>query len=235
MKQENYKILVVDDEEDIVEIIKIYLEDEGYEVVTAYDGEKALEMVRMESPHLIILDIMLPKVDGFEICRQIRTEGTVPIMILSAKKTDVVDTIVGLELGADDYMIKPFEPKELVARVKALLRRAYREEYRLRSPGGNITFKELTIDVQRRQVFIRGESPKLTAKEFDLLLFLASRPGRVYSRNQLLDEVWGREYIVGPRTVDVHIRRLRMEIEKDETEPEYIQTVWGVGYKFAEN
>ncbi len=235
MKQENYKILVVDDEEDIVEFIKIYLEEEGYEVVTAYDGEEALEMVRMESPHLIILDIMLPKVDGFEICRQIRTEKTVPIIILSARKTDAVDKIVGLELGADDYMIKPFETKELVARVKALLRRAYREEYRLKSPSGNITFKELTIDVQRRQVFIRGESPKLTAKEFDLLLFLASRPGRVYSRNQLLDEVWGHEYIVGPRTVDVHIRRLREQIEKDEIKPEYIQTVWSVGYKFAED
>ena len=235
MKQENYKILVVDDEEDIVEIIRLYLEDEGYEVIAAYDGKEALEMARMESPHLIILDIMLPKMDGLEICRQVRTEETIPIMILSAKKTDVVDTVVGLELGADDYMIKPFEPKELVARVKALLRRAYREEYRLRSPGGNITFKELTIDVQRRQVFLKGKSLDFTAKEFDLLLFLASRPGRVYSRDQLLDEVWGREYIVGPRTVDVHVRRLREKIEEDEIAPEYIQTVWGVGYKFTEN
>jgi len=229
-----YKILVVDDEEDIVEIIKLYLEDEGYEVIAAYDGFEALEKTSYESPHLIILDIMMPKLDGFEVCRRIRTEAPIPILILTAKKTEDVDKIIGLELGADDYMIKPFNPKELTARVKALLRRTYREDYQVRSPTETIKFKDLTIDVQRRQVHIRGKSPELTVKEFDLLFFLASHPGRVYSRNQLLNEVWGRDYIVGPRTVDVHIRRLREHIEPNPSEPEYIHTVWGIGYKFAE-
>jgi len=229
-----YKILVADDEEDIVEIIRICLESEGYEVITAPDGFEALEKVRYESPHLIILDIMMPKLDGLEVCRSIRAEVSTPILILTARKTEDVDKVIGLELGADDYMIKPFDPRELAARVKALLRRTYREDYQVRSPTETIRFKNLTIDVQRRQVHISGKSLQLTVKEFDLLYFLASHPGRVYSRDQLLDEVWGRDCVVGPRTVDVHIRRLREQIEPNAAEPEYIQTIWGIGYKFAE-
>jgi len=229
-----YKILIADDEEDIVDIIKIYLESEGYEVITASDGLETLEKAEYESPHLIILDIMMPKLDGFEVCRRIRAEMSIPILILTARKTEDVDKVIGLELGADDYMIKPFDSRELVARVKALLRRTYREDYQVRSPTETIKFKGLTIDIQRRQIHIRGKSLQLTVKEFDLIFFLASHPGRVYSRNQLLDEVWGRDCIVGPRTVDVHVRRLREQIELNAAEPEYIQTVWGIGYKFAE-
>jgi DNA-binding response OmpR family regulator len=229
-----YKILVADDEEDIVDIIKIYLESEGYEVITASDGFETLKKAEYESPHLIILDIMMPKLDGFEVCRRIRAEMSTPILILTARRTEDVDKVIGLELGADDYMIKPFDSRELVARVKALLRRTYREDYQVRSPTETIKFKDLIIDIQRRQVNIRGKSLQLTVKEFDLLFFLASHPGRVYSRDQLLDEVWGRDCVVGPRTVDVHIRRLREQIESNAAEPEYIQTVWGIGYKFAE-
>ncbi|MBM3235671.1 response regulator transcription factor [Candidatus Poribacteria bacterium] len=229
-----YKILIADDEEDIVDIIKIYLESEGYEVITASDGFETLKKAEYESPHLIILDIMMPKLDGFEVCRRIRAEMSTPILILTARRTEDVDKVIGLELGADDYMIKPFDSRELVARVKALLRRTYREDYQVRSPTETIKFKDLIIDIQRRQVNIRGKSLQLTVKEFDLLFFLASHPGRVYSRDQLLDEVWGRDFVVGPRTVDVHIRRLREQIEANAAEPEYIQTVWGIGYKFAE-
>lgn len=229
-----YKILIADDEEDIVDIISIYLESEGYEVITASDGFETLEKAEYESPHLIILDIMMPKLDGFEVCRRIRAEMPTPILILTARRTEDVDKVIGLELGADDYMIKPFDSRELVARVKALLRRTYREDYQVRSPTETIKFKDLIIDIQRRQVNIRGKILQLTVKEFDLLYFLASHPGRVYSRNQLLDEVWGRDFIVGQRTVDVHIRRLREQIESNAAEPEYIQTVWGIGYKFAE-
>ena len=234
MTHENYKILVVDDEEDIVDIITVYLESEGYEVITAYDGYEALEKARYGSPHLIILDIMMPRLDGFEVCRQLRAERPTPILILTARRTDDLDKVIGLELGADDYMVKPFNPRELTARVKALLRRTYRDDYQVKSPTETVTLKDLTIDTARMQVQAGEQILELTVKEFDLLFFLASNPGRVYSRNQLLDEVWGHDYIVGPRTVDVHIRRLREQIEKNPAEPDYIKTVWGIGYKFAE-
>ena len=228
-----YKILVVDDEVDIVDFIDDYLTGEGYEVIKAYDGVKALDKMRQDLPDLVVLDIMLPRLDGFEVCKQMRIESTVPILMLTAKDTDV-DRIVGLEIGADDYMPKPFNPRELVARVKAILRRTYRQDYQPRSQTATLKYKDLSIDAERRTATIGHSQLELTMKEFDLLLFLMQNPGHVYSRDHLLDYVWGQDSFVGARTVDVHIRRLREQIETNASQPEYIITVWGVGYKFTD-
>ncbi|MCG8625386.1 MAG: response regulator transcription factor, partial [Proteobacteria bacterium] len=222
-----YKILVVDDEVDIVDFIEDYLTGEGYEVIKAYDGVKALDRMRQDRPDLVILDIMLPGLDGFEICRQTRAESTVPILMVTAKDTDV-DKIVGLEVGADDYIPKPFNPRELVARVKAILRRTYRQDYQSFNQTVTLEYKDLCIDIERRRVTVRNRPLELTMKEFDLLLFLMQNPGYVYSRDHLLDYVWGQDSFVGARTVDVHIRRLREQIEPDASQPQYIKTVWGV-------
>ena len=203
-----HRILVVDDEVDIVDFIDDYLTGEGYEVIKAYDGVKALDKMRQDLPDLVVLDIMLPGLDGFEVCKQIRTESAVPILMLTAKDTEV-DKIVGLEIGADDYMPKPFNPRELVARVKAILRRAYRQDYQPRSQTVTLKYKDLFIDAERRVATIGQRQLDLTMKEFDLLLFLMQNLGHVYSRDQLLDYVWGQDSFVGARTVDVHIRRLR--------------------------
>lgn len=228
-----YKILVVDDEVDIVDFIEDYLTGEGYEVIKAYDGAKALDRMRQDRPDLVILDIMLPGLDGFEVCRQMRAESTVPILMVTAKDTDV-DKIVGLEVGADDYIPKPFNPRELVARVKAILRRTYRQDYQSFSQMVALEYKDLCIDIERRRVTVRNRPLELTMKEFNLLLFLMQNPGYVYSRDHLLDYVWGQDSFVGVRTVDVHIRRLREQIEPDASQPQYIKTVWGVGYKFTD-
>ena len=228
-----YKILVVDDEVDIVDFIDDYLTGEGYEVIKAYDGVEALDKMRQNLPDLVVLDIMLPGLDGFEVCKQIRTESTVPILMVTAKDSDV-DKIVGLEIGADDYIPKPFNPRELVARVKAILRRTYRQDYQPHSQTVTIKYKDLSIDTERRRATIGDRMLKLTMKEFDLLLFLVRNPGHVYSRDHLLDFVWGQDSFVGARTVDVHIRRLREQIETDASQPQYIKTVWGVGYKFTD-
>jgi DNA-binding response OmpR family regulator len=228
-----YKILVVDDEVDIVDFIDDYLTGEGYEVIKAYDGVEALDKMRQEFPDLVVLDIMLPGLDGFEVCKQMRTESTVPILMVTAKDTDV-DKIVGLEIGADDYMPKPFNPRELVARVKAILRRTYRQDYQSHSQTVTLKHKDLSIDAERRMATIGHRQLELTMKEFDLLLFLMRNPGHVYSRDHLLDCVWGQDSFVGARTVDVHIRRLREHIETDASQPQYIKTVWGVGYKFTD-
>ena len=228
-----YKILVVDDEVDIVDFIGSYLMGEGYEVVEAYDGVDALDKMRQDRPDLVILDIMLPKLDGLEVCKQMRSESTVPILMVTAKGSDV-DKIVGLEIGADDYIPKPFNPRELVARVKAILRRTYREDYQPDSQTAVLKHKDLSIDTERRRITIGDRLLELTMKEFDLLLFLMQNLGHVYSRDQLLDHVWGQDSFVGARTVDVHIRRLREQIETDASRPQYIQTVWGVGYKFTD-
>jgi len=228
-----YKILVVDDEADIVDFIGDYLTGEGYEVIKAYDGIEALDKMQKDLADLIVLDIMLPRLDGFEVCKQIRAESAVPILMLTAKDTDV-DKIIGLEIGADDYMPKPFNPRELVARVKALLRRAYRQDYQPRSQTVTLKHKDLYINAERRGATIGNERLELTTKEFDLLLFLMQNPGHVYSRDQLLDYVWGQDSFVGARTVDVHIRRLREQIEADASQPQYIITVWGIGYKFTD-
>ena len=228
-----YKILVVDDEVDIVDFIDDYLTGEGYKVIKAYDGVEALDKMRQNLPDLVVLDIMLPGLDGFEVCKQIRTESTVPILMVTAKDSDV-DKIVGLEIGADDYIPKPFNPRELVARVKAILRRTYRQDYQPHSQTVTIKYKDLSIDTERRRATIGNRMLKLTMKEFDLLLFLVRNPGHVYSRDHLLDFVWGQDSFVGARTVDVHIRRLREQIETDASQPQYIKTVWGVGYKFTD-
>ncbi len=228
-----YKILVVDDEVDIVDFIDDYLTGEGYEVVKAYNGVEALDEMRQNLPDLVVLDIMLPGLDGFEVCKQMRTESTVPILMVTAKDTDV-DKIIGLEIGADDYMPKPFNPRELVARVKAILRRTYRQDYQPHSQTVTLKHKDLSIDTERRMANIGHKQLELTMKEFDLLLFLMRNPGHVYSRDHLLDNVWGQDSFVGARTVDVHIRRLREHIEADTSQPQYIKTVWGVGYKFTD-
>ncbi len=233
MTMKTYKILVVDDEVDIVDFIDDYLTGEGYEVITAYDGVQALDKMRQDLPDLVVLDIMLPGLDGFEVCKQMRTESAVPILMLTAKDTDV-DKIVGLEIGADDYMPKPFNPRELVARVKAILRRTYRQDYQSHNQTVTLKYKELFIDTERRTANIGSKQLELTMKEFDLLLFLMQNPGHVYSRDHLLDYVWGQDSFVGARTVDVHIRRLREQIETDASHPQYIITVWGVGYKFTD-
>ncbi len=228
-----YRILVVDDEVDIVDFIGDYLTGEGYEVIKAYDGVEALNKMRQNLPDLVVLDIMLPGLDGFEVCKQIRADSTIPILMVTAKDTDV-DKIVGLEIGADDYIPKPFNPRELVARVKAILRRTYRQDYQPHSQTVILEYKDLSIDTQRRRVTIEDRLLELTVKEFDLLLFLMQNPGHVYSRDHLLDSVWGQDSFVGARTVDVHIRRLREQIETDASQPQYIKTVWGVGYKFTD-
>lgn len=234
MRDKNYKILVVDDEEDVVEFLRPYLRDEGYEVVEAYDGQEALMVNLSESPDLIILDIMMPGLDGFEICKKIRANSLVPIIMLTAKGEDV-DKVVGLEVGADDYIVKPFNPRELIARVKAVLRRVYREDYRTEFNEDDVIIHgDLIIDAKRREVIAAGEKLELPLKEFELLWFLAQNPGRVYSREQLLDFIWGDDRFVGIRTVDVHIRRLRESIEPDPSNPTYLRTVWGIGYKFSD-
>jgi DNA-binding response OmpR family regulator len=222
-------ILVVDDEPTIVEIVSLYLTREGYRVLTAGDGESALTIAREQHPDLIVLDIMLPKRSGLEITAALRAENPVPILLLTARG-DEIDRIAGLELGADDYIVKPFSPREVVARVKAVLRRTgpklADEDISV------ITIDDLTIVPHERHVTIANREVALTAKEFDLLFFLASHPRHVFTRDQLLDRVWGTEYVADESTVTVHIRRLREKVEIDPSSPRRVVTVWGVGYKF---
>ena len=225
---EKQRILVVDDDPTISDVVTRYLQNDGYDVDVAFDGEEALEHARAFYPDLVVLDLMLPKLDGLEVCRLLRSQGSVPIIMLTAKG-DEMDRLVGLNLGADDYIAKPFSPRELVARVKAVLRRSGSvpgiEEDSLRIDG-------LYINPRTRQVSIGGLDVDLTAKEFDLLHFLAMHPRQVFSREQLLNDVWDYLYAGDTSTVTVHIRRLREKIEADPTRPRYILTVWGVGYKF---
>jgi DNA-binding response OmpR family regulator len=224
-------ILVVDDEPSIVEVVGLYLKREGYRVSVARDGQTALESVRQERPDLIVLDLMLPKVDGLEITRRLRGYGDVPVpIIMLTAKREETDRILGLEMGADDYVVKPFSPQELVSRVKAVLRRvqaaATLGDQRL------LTFGPLNIDPRNRSVAVEGRECNLTAREFDLLYFLARHPRQVFTRAQLLDQVWGYEYYGDASTVTVHVRRLREKIEADPSQPRWVQTVWGVGYRF---
>jgi two-component system OmpR family response regulator len=220
------KILVVDDEKRIVEIVQAYLEREGYMVITAYDGKTALDLARRETPSLIILDLMLPELSGWDVCRTLRKDSNVPIIMLTARD-DTTDKIIGLELGADDYMTKPFDPKELVSRVRAVLRRY--ESGMTVTPQLNIG--DLRINVERRTVR-RGETNiELTTTEFDLLHVLAQSPGRVYTRMQLLDMIQGEAYEGYERTIDSHIKNLRKKIEPDPDHPMYIITVYGTGYR----
>jgi DNA-binding response OmpR family regulator len=223
------KILVVDDEKKIVDIVKAYLEKEGYHVIVAYDGNSALEMARNHEPDLIVLDLMLPEVSGWDICRALRKKSDVPIIMLTARD-EIADKIVGLELGADDYVTKPFNAGELVSRVRAVLRRV--ESSAVTKTMLNVA--DLTIDVEKRQVHRGGEAIELTPMEFDLLRVMAENPGRVYSRMQLLDSAQGEAYEGYERTIDSHIKNLRRKIEPDPAVPKYITTVYGVGYKLEE-
>ena len=223
------KILIVDDEKPIVDSIKYTLYKEGYDVVVSYDGEDALEKVRKENPDLIILDIMLPKLSGLEVCRIIRRTSNVPIIMLTARGEDM-DRVVGLELGADDYVSKPFSMRELVARIKAVLRRAKMSVSTEAKTKEKLEFDDVLIDVKGRIVLKRGIPVDLSPKEFDLLVTLAENEGRVMSREYLLNHIWGDDFYGDDRTVDVHIRWLREKLEDDTSNPEHIQTVRGIGY-----
>ncbi len=231
-------ILIVDDEEHIVELVKLYLTQEGYSTREAYDGPTSLELFRAAAPLLVILDLMLPGLPGTEVCREIRKTSDVPILMLTARD-DIVDKVVGFELGADDYLTKPFQPKELVARVKALVRRASRSTA---APAAEqqaaptvLRSATLSIDPGRREVLAGGRPVELRPKEFDLLLALARHPGHVFSREQLLNTVWGYDFEGFSRTVDVHVQHVRERIEAAGGNPGLIATVWGVGYKFEDN
>ncbi|HEY3247460.1 MAG TPA: response regulator transcription factor [bacterium] len=222
------KILVVDDEPHIVELVRYNLLQEGFEVITAHDGGEALTRTRSDHPDLIVLDIMLPYVDGLEVCRQVRRESGVPIIMLTAKDGEL-ERVVGLELGADDYVTKPFSPRELVARVRAILRRTAPAAD---GTAGPLASGGLALDPTTHEASLNGRQVDLTAKEFDLLRLLMSHPNRVFTRDFLLEHIWGYDYYGSTRTVDMHISRLREKIEDDPVAPTYIITVRGVGYKF---
>lgn len=223
------RILVVDDEPSIVELIRVNLEDAGYEVMVALDGDEALSIFREQRFDLVVLDLMLPGKDGLEVCRQIRRESLVPIIMLTAKANEI-DRVLGLEMGADDYVTKPFSPRELVARIKAVFRRMPEQEV----SEYQIRFGRLLVDLQRRTVEIGGERLQLTPREFDLLHLFLRFPGRVFQREYLLDQLWGFDYVGGSRTVDVHIRRLRSKLLAYPQYADAIETVHGVGYRLKE-
>lgn len=223
------RILVVDDEEHIVELIKFNLEKNGYKVITADNGRDALAIAKEQQPDLVLLDLMLPGMDGLEVCKEIRKEASIsnmPIIMITAKGEEL-DKILGLELGADDYITKPFSVRELVARSKAILRRTT-----VKYEENNFKFGNITIDFQKHEVKKDGEKIELTLKEFELLEILIKNKGRVMTRDFLLDKIWGYEYVGETRTVDVHVRHLRQKIEQDDKNPVYIQTIRGIGYKF---
>lgn len=223
------RILIVDDEKPIVDVLKFNLEKDGYKIIEAYDGEQAVEMALMQEPDLIILDVMLPKMDGFTVCKKIRQKLNCPIIMLTAKE-EVVDKIIGLELGADDYMTKPFSVRELAARVKANLRK-YSQPEETKAPLGNsLKIRDLVLDLEKYVVVKEGRIIDLTMKEFDVLKLLAATPGQVFTREFILKKVWGYDYFGDLRTVDVTIRRIREKIEDSASEPKYIITKRGIGY-----
>ena len=226
---EGLKVLVVDDDPNVHDIIHLYFDKQNILVVNAHDGETGVELVERELPDIVILDVMMPKMDGYETCREIRKISDIPIIMLTAKG-DELDRILGLELGADDYVTKPFSPRELISRIKAIFRR-------LRPRGQDDTpnkekfeFLGLTIDLKRREVYVNNEKVGFRPKEFDLMVFLVKSPGIVYTREQLLEHVWGYDYIGDIRTVDVHVKKIRQKLTHAGVD--YVQTVWGVGYKF---
>ena len=223
-----YNILVCDDERDIVSALRIYLEPEGYRVLEAYNGQEALDVLSREQVHLVLLDIMMPKLDGISTIARLRETSNVPVIMLTAKSEDA-DKLMGFECGADDYLTKPFNILELKARVRALLRRAAGVQ---RSQGAVLTVGELSLNTEERVAIRDGEAVELTAKEYDLIELLMRNPRRVYSRENLMNVVWGYSYAGDYRTVDVHIRRLREKLEKNPAEPDHIMTKWGVGYYF---
>lgn len=231
------KVLIVEDDPDIAQLISMHVSEAGYAVTIASSGERGLEEYSRSAPDLVVLDVMLPGIDGLEVCKRIRRDNErVPVLMLTAKSTEL-DRVLGLGLGADDYLTKPFSVVELMARIKALFRRVDLPE---QSPDAINTprvlkYRGLTIDAARHRVETVGGGVELTAREFDLLYFLASSPGHVFSRAQLLDAVWGYDHDGYEHTVNTHINRLRIKIEQNPAQPEYVQTVWGVGYKFAES
>ncbi|MCA9831484.1 MAG: response regulator transcription factor [Dehalococcoidia bacterium] len=225
---ETPRILVVDDEPVVVEVVERYLQREGYAVHTAADGRAALEAYARTRPHLVVLDLMLPQINGMEVCRSIRENGRTPVIMLTARG-DEMDRIAGFDIGADDYLAKPFSPRELVARVKAVLRRSFDGQY---ENAERIESGDVVLDPRARSVVAYGTDVDLTAREFDLLRFFVTHPMEVYSREQLLERVWDADWYGDPSTVTVHIRRLRTKVERDPDNPEHIRTVWGMGYKW---
>lgn len=225
------KILIVDDDENIAELISLYLTKECFDTMMVHDGEEALSAFEAYAPNLILLDLMLPGIDGYQVCREIRAKSNTPIIMLSAKG-EVFDKVLGLELGADDYIIKPFDSKEMIARVKAVLRRyqPVKAETTVADKTKRVTYPGIEINLTNYSVVVDGTTVDMPPKELELLYFLASSPNQVFTREQLLDQIWGYEYIGDTRTVDVHIKRLREKIKDHETWS--IGTVWGIGYKF---
>lgn len=224
------KILVVDDDLNICELLKLYLENEGYTAYVANDGQAAVEMFNEKSPDLVLLDIMLPKMDGWQVCREIRKTSSVPIIMLTAKG-ETFDKVLGLELGADDYVTKPFDSKEVMARIKAVLRRAKGESENSASEKKIVKYDKLEINIENYELKVDGKVIDTPPKELELIYHFASNPNRVYTRDQLLDEVWGFDYYGDSRTVDVHVKRLREKLE-GVSDKWSLKTVWGVGYKF---
>ncbi len=220
------KILIVDDDKNICELLRLYVEKEGYEAVTVYDGAAAVAAVKEEQPNLVLLDVMLPKLDGWQVCREVRKFSDVPIIMITAKG-ETFDKILGLELGADDYIAKPFDAKEVMARMKAVLRRTYNEDENAQL----VTYDKLEINLTNYELVVDGKTVDTPPKELELVFHLAKNPNRVFTRNQLLDEVWGFDYYGDSRTVDVHIKRLREKLE-GVSDQWLLKTVWGVGYKF---
>lgn len=224
---QNTKVLIVDDDKNICELIRLCLEKEGYETISANDGVTAIEKFKTEAPHLVLLDIMMPKVDGWQVCREIRRVSNIPIIMLTAKG-DTFDKVLGLELGADDYMVKPFEGKELIARIKAVLRRYETQGH---DTTQEVVYPNLIINLSNYELKLEGKTVDIPPKELELLYFLCSNPNRVFTREQLLEDVWGFDYFGDSRTVDVHVKRLREKLEGHEKNWQ-LKTVWGVGYKF---
>jgi two-component system response regulator ResD len=223
------KILIVDDEPNIREVVGLYLRQDGYAVVSAADGEEALGLYRRERPDLVILDLILPGLDGLEVCRRIQEERRVPLIMLTARGEEA-DRILGLDAGADDYVVKPFRPRELMARVSVLLRET--EAQADQADGGAFASDGLCMDPNTREVVVRGAPATLTAREFDLLYYMASSPGHTFTRDELMEAVWDHEFAAEPSAVTMHVRRLREKIEADPGQPRHLQTVWGVGYRF---
>ncbi len=224
----NAKILVADDDRNICELLRMYLEKDGFSVVVAGNGEEALQKFDDDEPDLILLDVMMPRLDGWQVCRELRKKSECPIIMITAKG-ETFDKVLGLELGADDYVVKPFEPKEIIARIKAVLRRTGKAS--AENDKKEVTFDKLTVNMTKYELKVDGKVIDTPPKELELLFHLASNPNRVYTRDQLLDEVWGFEYYGDSRTVDVHIKRLREKLEGI-SEKWSLKTVWGVGYKF---
>ncbi len=229
-KMDKEKILIVDDDKNICELLRLYLEKEGYETCIANDGEKAMEVYESGHFDLVLLDVMMPRVDGWEACRRIRAKGNTPIIMLTAKG-ETFDKVLGLELGADDYVVKPFDTKEVVARIKAVLRRTGRSNQNSSSTDGALVFDNLVVNITKYELKVKDEVIDTPPKELELLYHLASNPNKVFTRDALLDDVWGFEYYGDSRTIDVHIKRLREKLE-GVSDKWSLKTVWGVGYKF---